>query len=236
MPARRVEGAFCALVVGSVPIVRAGIASVLYREFGERTRIVSADWAARERVLAAAGAAVDLVVAHPGGRLAPEAWSDLAPVARGASVLVVLDGGSLPERTALARPGLGSIALDAPLPAWRRALRVAAGARFGPPPRAAAVRASARLLTERQLQVFEMLAMGLSNKTIAERLALSVGTVKLHVAAVLHALHARNRLEAVLRGRAMLPLPRALGFDAEEGLVRTRTVRLGGAECDDSAD
>ena len=50
-----------------------------------------------------------------------------------------------------------------------------------------------------------MLSLGLSNKNIAEKLALSVGTVKLHVAAVLCALHARNRVDVVLRSRAALP-------------------------------
>ena len=39
---------------------------------------------------------------------------------------------------------------------------------------------------------------GLSNKSIADRLGVSEGTVKLHVNAVLRALNARNRTEAVV--------------------------------------
>jgi DNA-binding NarL/FixJ family response regulator len=69
--------------------------------------------------------------------------------------------------------------------------------------------APAAPLTERQHEVLEMLSMGLSNKTIASRLSLSVGTVKLHVAAVLRALRARNRLDLVLRHAAALNAQRA---------------------------
>lgn len=69
--------------------------------------------------------------------------------------------------------------------------------------------APAAPLTERQHEVLEMLSMGLSNKTIASRLSLSVGTVKLHVAAVLHGLQARNRLDLVLRRAGALNAQRA---------------------------
>ncbi len=56
-----------------------------------------------------------------------------------------------------------------------------------------------RLLTPRQAQVFGFISGGLSNKDIASELGLSVGTVKLHVAAVLRALNARNRIEVLVR-------------------------------------
>jgi DNA-binding NarL/FixJ family response regulator len=53
------------------------------------------------------------------------------------------------------------------------------------------------LLTDRQLEVLELMAQGLPNKSIARTLNLAEGTVKLHVAAILRALQARNRTQAV---------------------------------------
>jgi ATP/maltotriose-dependent transcriptional regulator MalT len=52
-------------------------------------------------------------------------------------------------------------------------------------------------LTPRELQVLELLAEGLANKAIAERLAISDQTVKFHVAAILGKLGVANRTEAV---------------------------------------
>ena len=52
-------------------------------------------------------------------------------------------------------------------------------------------------LTPREVQVLELLAEGLANKTIAERLGISDQTVKFHVAAILGKLGAANRTEAV---------------------------------------
>lgn len=53
-------------------------------------------------------------------------------------------------------------------------------------------------LTPRQQAVLRLMAKGLPNKSIAKELHCSDGTVKLHVSAILRALHARNRTEAVL--------------------------------------
>lgn len=55
-------------------------------------------------------------------------------------------------------------------------------------------------LTPRQMDVFHLMAQGLPNKSIATQLNCSDGTVKLHVSAILKALHARNRTEAVQVG------------------------------------
>jgi DNA-binding NarL/FixJ family response regulator len=52
-------------------------------------------------------------------------------------------------------------------------------------------------LTPREVQVLELLAEGLANKAIAERLAISDQTVKFHVAAILGKLGVANRTEAV---------------------------------------
>jgi DNA-binding NarL/FixJ family response regulator len=54
-------------------------------------------------------------------------------------------------------------------------------------------------LTPREQQVLELLAEGLSNKTIAEKLHISDQTVKFHVAAICAKLGAANRTDAVRR-------------------------------------
>ena len=55
-------------------------------------------------------------------------------------------------------------------------------------------------LTPRELEVLALLAEGLSNKAIAERLRISDQTVKFHVAAICGKLDASNRTDAVRRG------------------------------------
>jgi len=52
-------------------------------------------------------------------------------------------------------------------------------------------------LTPREVQVLALLAEGLANKAIAERLGISDQTVKFHVAAILGKLGVANRTEAV---------------------------------------
>jgi DNA-binding CsgD family transcriptional regulator len=52
-------------------------------------------------------------------------------------------------------------------------------------------------LTPRELEVLSLLAEGASNKAIARRLAISVHTVKFHIASLLEKLDAEGRTEAV---------------------------------------
>ncbi|MET7600306.1 ATP-binding protein [Streptomyces sp. NPDC004082] len=62
-------------------------------------------------------------------------------------------------------------------------------------------------LTERQLQVMRLLARGLTNPEIADRLVLSVRTVDNHVAAVLDKLGVHTRRQAAERARELGVLP-----------------------------
>ncbi len=64
------------------------------------------------------------------------------------------------------------------------------------PPESAA---SLEPLTPRELEVLQLLAEGLPNKTIARRLDISDHTVKFHVNAILGKLGAQSRTEAVVR-------------------------------------
>lgn len=72
--------------------------------------------------------------------------------------------------------------------------------RNGQPP---APKPDASGLTPRQLDVLQLLMRGEPNKLIARELGLTEGTVKIHIAAILRALQARNRTEAVVVARQL---------------------------------
>ncbi len=55
-------------------------------------------------------------------------------------------------------------------------------------------------LTPRELDVLALIAEGESNKAIARRLAISIHTVKFHIASLLDKLDAQGRAEAVAQG------------------------------------
>ncbi|MGZ3581471.1 MAG: response regulator transcription factor, partial [Ktedonobacterales bacterium] len=55
-------------------------------------------------------------------------------------------------------------------------------------------------LTARELEVLQLMAQGLPNKTIAARLRISEHTAKFHVSAIMMKLGAASRTEAVTRG------------------------------------
>lgn len=58
-------------------------------------------------------------------------------------------------------------------------------------------------LTERQADVLALMMQGKSNKAICRTLGLAESTVKIHVSAILRALKASNRTEAVIAARAL---------------------------------
>jgi two-component system NarL family response regulator len=53
-------------------------------------------------------------------------------------------------------------------------------------------------MTDREVQVLELIARGLSNKEIGEALTIAEGTVKAHVNSLLDKLEARDRTEAAM--------------------------------------
>jgi DNA-binding NarL/FixJ family response regulator len=55
-------------------------------------------------------------------------------------------------------------------------------------------------LTQREIEVLQMLALGLGNKAIASRLVISEHTVKFHISSIFAKLNASSRTEAVTLG------------------------------------
>ena len=62
-------------------------------------------------------------------------------------------------------------------------------------------------ITPRELEILELIAEGLSNKEIAERVFVSENTVKTHSSRVFDKLGARRRTQAVQRGKELLLIP-----------------------------
>ena len=56
-------------------------------------------------------------------------------------------------------------------------------------------------LTDRELQVLRLMAVGKPNREIAEELVVVLDTVKKHVAHILDKLGAANRIQAIARAR-----------------------------------
>ena len=59
------------------------------------------------------------------------------------------------------------------------------------------------VLSSRQLDTLELMAQGLSNKEIAQRLGISAATVREYVSDILALLQCDNRTQAVLRGKQL---------------------------------
>lgn len=134
----------------------------------------------------------------PRGPGRAESIDDVAQVARAAEAHG-LSFGMIPREAtpedimaALTAVHGGLIALDRRLAGGA----LARGERT-PPPIAASLNAIDDTLTSRELDVLQLLAQGLPNKTIAARLHISEHTAKFHVSAIMTKLGAASRTEAV---------------------------------------
>jgi DNA-binding CsgD family transcriptional regulator len=128
---------------------------------------------------------------------AAEAWAELhCPYDR---ALALMSGGEEARREGLAcLDDLGAKAISG---RFRRMLRKR-GVRSVPRGPQLATRSNPSGLTRRQMTVLELLAEGLSNAGIAERLFVSTKTVDHHVSAILARLSARTRGQAVALARS----------------------------------
>ena len=69
------------------------------------------------------------------------------------------------------------------------------------------VTGTAPLLTDREVEVLRLVARGLANREIAERLSISENTVKNHVRNILEKLHLHSRVEAAVYAHRQHLLP-----------------------------
>ena len=125
--------------------------------------------------------------------------------------LVVVSGEDDPVvvRATLAAGAVGFLPKSEAPEVLQQALRLVLGGGIYTPalaladlrPGAAPPRPDASGLTPRQLDVLRCLMRGQPNKLIARELGLTEGTVKIHIAAILRVLQARNRTEAVVVAR-----------------------------------
>jgi LuxR family maltose regulon positive regulatory protein len=65
------------------------------------------------------------------------------------------------------------------------------------------VHPSVELLSERELEVLELVAAGLKNQEIAEELFVVVGTVKAHLNSIYRKLGVQSRIQAVSRAKEL---------------------------------
>jgi len=155
---------------------------------------------------------VDVVVIGDAERLRVSAGA-LADTGPRAVVALADDERPVQSLRALPLRGWAIVSRDAPAAELRAAATAAAQGFTVLPAGLAARLLPARLaasdagldeplepLTPREREVLELLAHGLSNRQIAERLGISEHTAKFHVAAVLAKLGATSRTEAVSRG------------------------------------
>ncbi|HEY3887619.1 MAG TPA: response regulator transcription factor [Caulobacteraceae bacterium] len=201
------------LVVDDQAIVRQGIAALLARD-DSQTVVLEAQDTASGLELAAAHADLDAVFLD----LAMPGVSGMAAIAeftrrRPDVPVIVLTAADDPEkvRQAFDHGALGYVPKTASAQTLLAALRlVLSGEAFVPAlllrsgaSGAAAGRPAGRGdLTTRQEEILACLMLGLSNKAIAQRLALSEKTVKVHVTGVLRGLGVASRAEAVREARA----------------------------------
>lgn len=107
-------------------------------------------------------------------------------------------------RRALDAGAAGYVLKDAPADTLAGAIRqVHAGGRAIAPELALQAWQGEDPLTERERQVLRLVAEGLKNQEIADRLVITRGTVRIHVNNIYRKLDVNNRVQAVARGRAL---------------------------------
>ncbi|RSN61019.1 DNA-binding response regulator [Amycolatopsis sp. WAC 04182] len=192
------------LLADDHPIVRAGLRAVLETEPG---LVVSAEAAtAEEAVVRAAEGDIDVVLMDlrfGSGMTGAEATAAITARPDAPRVLIVTtydtDADTLP---AIEAGATGYLLKDAPPEDLAAAVRTAAAGRTTLAPTVAdrlmnRMRMPATALTLREIEVLVLVADGLSNRAIADRLHLTEGTVKSHLARSYTKLGVDSRTAAV---------------------------------------
>jgi DNA-binding NarL/FixJ family response regulator len=194
------------LVVGAYPMVRAGLRALLEEAADCAVVGQAASFAEAAELAARLAPHVALVDAGPARGHELDELVALADEQPALGLVVLADAGAERYLPALGRGRVGYLAREAAPEAILQAVRaVAAGLVVLDPHAAPSLTAAPRLtveapaepLTARELEVLALMAQGLPNKTIAQRLIISEHTVKFHVGAILAKLGAASRTEAV---------------------------------------
>lgn len=197
------------LVVAEAPAVRAGLIALL-RDQAHSLQVLGSGRAIREPSVMNVLPHADVAVLDAGG--SRDLSDVLAPLESAGVGLLVLGPSSLASQLVAERPTVawGVIPREADIAQMVPAIQaVAAGllvldpevSLVARPAPTDAIEAAASTtpddLTAREREVLGLVALGLTNKAVAQRLAISDHTVKFHVAAVLAKLGAESRTEAV---------------------------------------
>ncbi|MBI4082911.1 MAG: response regulator transcription factor [Candidatus Lambdaproteobacteria bacterium] len=196
-------GAVRVLIVGDDALGRAGLAAVLA---GRQGLAVVAEHRREDDLAAALQAAAADVVVWDAGLGRPASLARLAPVAEGGLPVLALLAAAEDAPEALGAGARGVLLREA------GAARLAAGVRavasglvvldeallpFLGRAGGGAAASLAEPFTPRELEVLQLLPLGLTNRAIAARLGISEHTAKFHVNAILGKLGAQTRAEAV---------------------------------------
>ena len=194
------------LVVAAYPMVRAGLRALLEEAADCAVVGQAASFAEAAELAARLAPHVALVDVGPARGRELDELVALAEEQPGLGLVVLADAGAERYLPPLGRGRVGYLAREAAPEAIVQAVRaVAAGLVVLDPQAAPSLTATPRLavdaptepLTTRELEVLALMAQGLPNKTIAQRLIISEHTVKFHVGAILAKLGAASRTEAV---------------------------------------
>ena len=157
----------------------------------------------RGRLRAALDACEDALTEFAAAGDAIEPW--LAPVHLARAEVLERQGDARADAAAARAAELAFRGGDVVTLREARALRVRVEARLAARPDEASGTSAGPVepLTERELEVLRLVAVGRSNRQIAAELYLALGTVKAHVHAIAGKLGAANRVEAIARGREL---------------------------------
>ncbi|MFE9692192.1 response regulator [Micromonospora sp. NPDC005806] len=198
------------LLADDHPVVRAGLRAVLETEPG--LLVVAEAATAEEAVARAAGGDVDVVLMDlrfGPGMSGAEATAAITARPGAPRVLIVTtydsDADILP---AIEAGATGYLLKDAPPEELAAAVRSAAAGRTALAATVAQrlmqrLRAPATVLTRRETDVLKLVAQGLSNRAVGQRLHLTEGTVKSHLARIYVKLDVDSRTGAVAAATAL---------------------------------
>ena len=194
------------VLVDDHPVVRAGLRALLEGQPDLSVVGEAADADSALRTVRAMTPAVVLMDLNLGvGAGGAQVTAELRAVPRAPHVLVLTTYDTEADILAALDAGaVGYLLKDAPPPELFRAVRAAARGEVVLAPAVAArlvgrVSSSTSVLTEREIEVLELLADGLTNAELARRLLVSEATVKSHLSHIYAKLGVDSRAAAVAR-------------------------------------